>query len=83
MDHRTVRQTGTGDIERPRLTQSVIGDHGRPSKAALADKKRKEEAKIDGAAEVAIGIKKDGDFPEWYKRVSRTARSVAAPKSPY
>jgi len=42
----------------------------RPSKASLADKKRKEESKIDGAAELAIGIKKDGDFPEWYKRVS-------------
>lgn len=40
-----------------------------PSKTAMADKKRKEEAKIEGAAEVAIGIRKDGDFPEWYKRV--------------
>lgn len=40
-----------------------------PSKTALADKKRKEEARIEGAAEVAIGIRKDGDFPEWYKRV--------------
>jgi prolyl-tRNA synthetase len=40
-----------------------------PSKTAMLDKKRKEEAKIEGAAEVAIGIRKDGDFPEWYKRV--------------
>jgi hypothetical protein len=51
----------------------------RPSKSALADKKRKEEARIDGAAEVAIGIKKDGDFAEWYKRVSSSFAFLRSP----
>lgn len=39
------------------------------NKTAAADKKRREDAKIDGADEMSIGIAKDLDFPEWYKRV--------------
>ena len=36
---------------------------------AAADKKRKEDAKIEGADELAIGVHKELDFPEWYRRV--------------
>lgn len=36
---------------------------------ALADKKRKDDAKIKDADELAIGVYKELDFPEWYRRV--------------
>lgn len=36
---------------------------------AAAEKKRKEESRIDGADELAIGVHKELDFPEWYRRV--------------
>ncbi|KZT10284.1 prolyl-tRNA synthetase [Laetiporus sulphureus 93-53] len=39
-----------------------------PAKAAPA-KKEKEEAKIEGAIQVAIGIKKEVDFSAWYTNV--------------
>lgn len=35
-----------------------------------AAKVEKEDAKIDGAKQIAIGIKKEVDFPGWYTNVS-------------
>ena len=40
-----------------------------PAKAAPA-KKEREEARIEGAIQVAIGIKKEVDFSAWYTNVS-------------
>ncbi|KAI5119372.1 hypothetical protein M0805_001048 [Coniferiporia weirii] len=40
-----------------------------PSKAAAQEKPVKEEAKIEGAVQIAIGVKKDVDFPTWYTNV--------------
>ncbi|TDL24630.1 prolyl-tRNA synthetase [Rickenella mellea] len=37
--------------------------------AAAQDKKEKEEAKIEGAVQIAIGVKKEVDFPNWYTSV--------------
>ncbi|KZT28114.1 prolyl-tRNA synthetase [Neolentinus lepideus HHB14362 ss-1] len=39
------------------------------SKAAPPEKKRKEDAKIEGAIEIAIGVKKEVDFAAWYTNV--------------
>ncbi|KAI5116405.1 hypothetical protein M0805_006223 [Coniferiporia weirii] len=40
-----------------------------PSKAAAQEKPVKEEAKTEGAVQIAIGVKKDVDFPTWYTNV--------------
>lgn len=37
--------------------------------AATPAKKEKEDAKIDGAPQIAIGIKKEVDFAGWYTNV--------------
>ena len=31
--------------------------------------KEKEDAKIEGAVQIAIGVKKEVDFPSWYTNV--------------
>ena len=41
--------------------------------AAPAAKKEKEDAKIEGAVQIAIGVKKEVDFATWYTNV-RTLR---------
>ncbi|TFK49437.1 prolyl-tRNA synthetase [Heliocybe sulcata] len=38
-------------------------------RAAAPEKKKKEDAKIEGAIEIAIGVKKEVDFPAWYTNV--------------
>ncbi|KAI0790391.1 prolyl-tRNA synthetase [Abortiporus biennis] len=40
-----------------------------PAAAPPPAKKEKEEAKIEGAVQIAIGIKKEVDFPGWYTNV--------------
>ena len=40
-----------------------------PSKEEKAQKE-KEDARIDGAVQIAIGVKKEVDFPTWYTNVS-------------
>ena len=42
---------------------------GTPSKTAQLDKEKKQDAKIEGAVKIAIGVKKEVDFPEWYTNV--------------
>ena len=39
------------------------------SKTAQLDKTIKEEGKIEGAVQIAIGVKKEVDFPNWYTNV--------------
>jgi prolyl-tRNA synthetase len=50
---------------------SSVGTSTTPvaSKTAQLDKKRKEVSKIEGAVEIAIGVKKEVDFAEWYTNV--------------
>lgn len=40
-----------------------------PSKPAQADKATKEDAKIEGAIQIAVGVKKEVDFATWYTNV--------------
>jgi prolyl-tRNA synthetase len=39
------------------------------SKTAQLDKEKKQDAKIEGAVQIAIGVKKEVDFAEWYTNV--------------
>lgn len=39
------------------------------SARAVQEKVTKEEGKIDGAVKIAIGVKKEVDFPNWYTNV--------------
>jgi prolyl-tRNA synthetase len=34
--------------------------------------KEKEDAKIEGALQIAVGVKKEADFSQWYTNVSQT-----------
>ena len=40
-----------------------------PSKATQQDKEKKDDAKIEGVPLIAIGVKKEVDFAEWYTNV--------------
>ncbi|KAF5357275.1 hypothetical protein D9758_005971 [Tetrapyrgos nigripes] len=40
-----------------------------PAAAPSKAQKEKEDAKIDGAVQIAIGVKKEVDFPTWYTNV--------------
>ena len=41
--------------------------------AAKSAAKEKEDAKIEGAAQIAIGVKKEVDFASWYTNVSSSS----------
>jgi prolyl-tRNA synthetase len=47
-------------------------DFAAPAETAAPSKaqKEKEDAKIEGAVQIAIGVKKEVDFPTWYTNVS-------------
>lgn len=40
------------------------------AQTSKAPVKEKEDAKIDGAVQIAIGVKKEVDFAAWYTNVS-------------
>ena len=50
------------------------------SKTAQLDKQIKEDAKIEGAVQIAIGVKKEVDFPTWYTNVSLSALFLFNPE---
>lgn len=47
---------------------------------APKEKAAKEEAKIEGAIQIAIGVKKEVDFAQWYTNVSTLAAESDARK---
>jgi hypothetical protein len=49
------------------LTSAPVAAAAQTSKAPV---KEKEDAKIEGAVQIAIGVKKDVDFAAWYTNVS-------------
>lgn len=50
-------------------TASSTGGVGAKPKAAAQDKSTKDDAKIEGAVQIAIGVKKEVDFATWYTNV--------------
>ena len=48
------------------MAGASVGAVAQTSKAPV---KEKEEAKIEGAVQIAIGVKKEVDFPTWYTNV--------------
>jgi prolyl-tRNA synthetase len=48
------------------MAGASVGAAAQTSKAPV---KEKEEAKIEGAVQIAIGVKKEVDFPAWYTNV--------------
>ena len=46
------------------------------SKATQQDKVTKEDAKIEGAVQIAIGVKKEVDFATWYTNVRLSKYSI-------
>jgi prolyl-tRNA synthetase len=63
---------------------ALKADAGAPTATGAAKpaaaQKEKEDAKIEGAVQVAIGVKKEVDFPAWYTNVrGRLERMRPAP----
>jgi prolyl-tRNA synthetase len=58
----------TGDIKVQEIDFTALATT--PGVAAQTSKvKEKEDAKIEGAVQIAIGVKKEVDFPSWYTNV--------------
>jgi len=53
-------------LEAEEMAGAPIGTTAQTSKAPV---KEKEDAKIEGAVQIAIGVKKEVDFPAWYINV--------------
>ncbi|KAL7284037.1 hypothetical protein ACG7TL_001314 [Trametes sanguinea] len=49
--------------------QSAADDAASAARSGAPVKKEKEDAKIEGAVQIAIGVKKEVDFPTWYTNV--------------
>jgi prolyl-tRNA synthetase len=57
--------------------EALKAEAGTPAPAApKAAAKEKEDAKIEGAVQISIGVKKEVDFPTWYTNVGRDIRSM-------
>lgn len=55
--------------------EALKGDTAPTGAAGVAKvAKEKEDAKIEGAVQIAIGVKKEVDFPQWYTNVSKCCR---------
>lgn len=51
--------------------QSLATAPAAPAQTPKAPVKEKEDAKIEGAVQIAIGVKKEVDFATWYTNVNR------------
>ncbi|KAI9508082.1 prolyl-tRNA synthetase [Russula earlei] len=50
-------------------SETVDGVAAQPKPAERKEKEKKEDAKIEGAVQIAIGVKKEVDFAAWYTNV--------------
>jgi prolyl-tRNA synthetase len=70
-----LRHLETDDVKVQEVDfQALKTESGAPGAAAETSKsavKEKEDAKIEGAVQIAIGVKKEVDFAAWYTNVSR------------
>ena len=69
----------TGDVKVQQLDFTTLAAESSPGAAAATSRpapKEKEDAKIEGAVQIAIGVKKEVDFPTWYTNVSRKKWSI-------
>jgi len=60
------------ETESTKLQELAAPGAAAPAPAAKAPAKEKEDAKIEGAVQIAIGVKKEVDFASWYTNVRRT-----------
>lgn len=50
--------------------EALKTDAPAPASTSQPAKKQKEDAKIEGAVQIAVGVKKEVDFATWYTNVS-------------
>ena len=62
-------ETKVVEIDFEELKTEAGAPAAAPSKASHADKSTKEVAKIEGAVQIAVGVKKEVDFATWYTNV--------------
>ena len=69
------------EVDFAALKTEAVGGVTAQAKTEKKDKKdkkpEKEEAKIEGAVQVAIGVKKEVDFAAWYTNVSVALHHIA------
>ncbi|KAF8169918.1 hypothetical protein K438DRAFT_1854963 [Mycena galopus ATCC 62051] len=63
-----LRHLETDSVKIQELDFATLADSA-PAAAAKPAPKEKEDAKIEGAVQIAIGVKKEVDFPQWYTNV--------------
>lgn len=68
-----LRSVETEDVKLQELDLQNL-DTAAPAAAAAAAPK--EDARIEGAVQIAIGVKKEVDFPTWYTNVRFTHLSI-------
>lgn len=63
----------SGDTKLQEIDFGTLKAEGAPAAAAQSSKpaKEKESAKIEGAVQIAVGVKKEVDFAAWYTNVHR------------
>lgn len=67
-----LRSLETDDVKVQEIdfqTLSVASAPGAVAQTSKAPAKEKEDAKIEGAVQIAIGVKKEVDFAAWYTNV--------------
>ncbi|KAJ7743190.1 hypothetical protein B0H16DRAFT_1562246 [Mycena metata] len=64
-----LRHLETSDVKIQELDFDTLGASAAPAAASSKPPKEKEDAKIEGAVQIAIGVKKEVDFPGWYTNV--------------
>ncbi|KAJ7026304.1 hypothetical protein C8F04DRAFT_966534 [Mycena alexandri] len=65
-----LRHLETSDVKIQELDFGNLGASAAPAAASSKPAaKEKEDAKIEGAVQIAIGVKKEVDFPGWYTNV--------------
>lgn len=69
-----LRHLETEDVKIQELDFQNLAASAPASAAAVKPAaKEKEDAKIEGAVQIAVGVKKEVDFPGWYTNVSYVA----------
>jgi prolyl-tRNA synthetase len=57
------------ETDEHKLQELDLATDADPQSSSKQHVKEKEDAKIEGAVQIAIGVKKEVDFPSWYTNV--------------
>lgn len=73
-----LKRLETKDAQLRIVDYEALKNDAPPAPAAPAAKREKEDARIEGAVQIAIGVKKEVDFSTWYTNVSKSVASSSS-----